>query len=307
MLNCQNCGEEIEPGAAFCGNCGHPVVGTNPAPQATTPNITQAPVAESVPVVQPPQAQPIPAAPYIQPVRQSGETMAIVALIVAVLALPLALFPVFGLILGGVGLALSIQSRIKIKRTLNLVGVVFGCLAIVLSIGVWGLGAVYEEENQNKAVVAKDKQTVPANQVTDSQSLSTPCYKMSVGLEFDIDNNSGSCNTVAQHNKNNEIYVVESAPSGRVTSDNFASISEQALEGAISSQVTNSVITGKRNGTFSGAQAFYMTAHDDQGGYADMAAVLHVGTAGSNYYVIGHISDDPAVNLRDLETSWQWH
>src|ERR1035441_7539740 len=57
-MNCQNCHEIVEPGAAFCGNCGYPV---------QTPAAASAPMPiNAVEPVQVPQTTQTAAAPTVQ-------------------------------------------------------------------------------------------------------------------------------------------------------------------------------------------------------------------------------------------------
>src|ERR1039458_5527907 len=65
-MNCQNCHEIVEPGAAFCGNCGYPV---------QTPAAASAPMPiNAVEPVQVPQTTQTAAAPTVQLPRSEEHT-----------------------------------------------------------------------------------------------------------------------------------------------------------------------------------------------------------------------------------------
>lgn len=77
-MNCPQCGEAVEAGAIFCGNCGHAMSATQPAPTQPTGAAPPAPASQpiaqvfptgSTPPNQPLQAQPVPAAPGPQPMQ----------------------------------------------------------------------------------------------------------------------------------------------------------------------------------------------------------------------------------------------
>lgn len=71
-MNCSQCGNELDPGAAFCGNCGaqltQPVAQpVSAAPQAQMPTPPAQPQAVYASVSQPVPPQPQPPAPQLQP------------------------------------------------------------------------------------------------------------------------------------------------------------------------------------------------------------------------------------------------
>ena len=50
-MKCQNCGQELTPGAAFCGNCGAPAPAVVPQPAVAPPQPPIAPMSEANPVL----------------------------------------------------------------------------------------------------------------------------------------------------------------------------------------------------------------------------------------------------------------
>src|SRR3712207_3139273 len=94
-MNCPNCHQQIEAGAAFCGNCGHAL-----GPQVST-------VQQPVTPVQPLAAMPgtIPTYARANPVTQAEETKALLAVLCGVVGIVGALFmALIGLVLGIIGL-----------------------------------------------------------------------------------------------------------------------------------------------------------------------------------------------------------
>ena len=196
-MNCPKCNQPVQEGAEFCGNCGQALTPTTaPAPDATgqqaqmaqvlatpptantTPNLT---VAQPATVVAPAAAA-VTAVPGSHP----GETKAIVGLVLACLAIPAAFIPILGLALGITGLVLGTISRQYYKKTLSLLAIIFGGLAIVLSLASWVYAVVHDPSSSNPnsrpAIVSNnDQNQSSSNLASDSlQNISTACYSFSV-------------------------------------------------------------------------------------------------------------------------------
>lgn len=170
-MNCPKCGNEIDPGAAFCGNCGQqlivqstvPVSGpasslgqavAAPALQAMPPQPiaplppTPQPVPQPVPVVTPAsvRSQPV-VSPFVQPApvqqaasmpayavpREKSNAKTIVGFVLGILSIFASIIPILGLGLGITALVLGAMS-LNTKKGLAIASMVLGVIAIVLSV-----------------------------------------------------------------------------------------------------------------------------------------------------------------------------
>lgn len=173
-MKCNQCGNDIEQSAKFCGSCGQPVMTTAPPPQQSTipPQSPQPPTQQPIPVqqnqqvqqTQPPQpqtnnfatgyaqaatlpaqlpqnAQPAMAgntgAAPAYPVASNNGGKAVASLILAVLAIPGTLIPIIGLVLGVLAVIFGTLSTKSPRRGLAIGGTVVGIIAVILSLMVF--------------------------------------------------------------------------------------------------------------------------------------------------------------------------
>jgi len=147
-MNCNKCGAEISPGAAFCVNCGEPVSAPQAAPQ---PPVTPQPQAVPQPQVTPaPQAVQYAVPAPVLP----GKGMGIAAMVLGIVSL--ALFCIWyisipcaivGAVLGG--LSASKAKEVGAKNGMATAGLVCSIIAIglailfviLVAIGVASMGA----------------------------------------------------------------------------------------------------------------------------------------------------------------------
>lgn len=155
-MNCSNCGQPLDNGAAFCGNCGQAVQ------QAPTPAVS--PVSAPVNPAQPPaviqnqafvpeQQTPVVAQPQIQtPVSQTGlPAYAVlqpeaahtkkpsISLTLGIVSIIMSFLPIAGLAAGITAIVLSNKAKkITPKNGMATAGLVLGIIGIVFSLIAWG-------------------------------------------------------------------------------------------------------------------------------------------------------------------------
>ena len=134
-MQCGNCREPLEQGAAFCGNCGVKIAGqpTAPAPEAG-PEVAQAgpqtpqPVQETGSPVAAQAQMPTP------PVTEGKNVLAIVALVVAILGFMKGLI-LIGLLLDVVAIVLGLFAvRKTYKQGLAIAAMVIAAVGLVLTL-----------------------------------------------------------------------------------------------------------------------------------------------------------------------------
>lgn len=160
-MNCTRCGNALDTGAAYCGNCGQPVVPpAQPQPAApvvaeATPNgqpaanipvsqpeavaTGQVPAQPAVAVGVPPQtpAQPSGAVPaYAVPAPGAPRTKSTVGFVLGILSIPGCIIPIVGLGFGIAALVLG-SKGMKLKQGLATAALVLGIIGTVLSLIVW--------------------------------------------------------------------------------------------------------------------------------------------------------------------------
>ena len=111
-MNCLNCQQPLEAGAAFCGNCG----------QAVAANTVAASTASA-----PAKA-----------VQRRGEKRALLAVLFGVAGIAGGLFiPLLGLVLGVAGLVMGTLSHSGSRRGLSTAGLFLSGLALLVSLATW--------------------------------------------------------------------------------------------------------------------------------------------------------------------------
>lgn len=117
-MNCPNCQQTLEAGAAFCGNCGQRVAPAAPLSAASPAGV--------------------PAYALATPAQQKGEKQALLAVLFGVAGLAGALFmALLGLVLGITGIVMGTMARSGSKRRLGTVGLILSGLAVLASLAVW--------------------------------------------------------------------------------------------------------------------------------------------------------------------------
>jgi hypothetical protein len=324
-MNCPNCHEFIEPGAAFCGNCGYPVQPPAPAPPSAPPNVAQTgqvvqneqpaipanppPTAAPLPAPSPtPAAASVPSYAVATPAQHAGETPALLAVIFGIIGIAgsALLIPVLGLIFGIAGLCMGTVSRRRSRRPLAIVGLIIAALAIVAGLGslVWNL-----EHDKSASQNAQTGQSTEKSKVL--SKLSTPCYSFNLIDAYNVSNNSGSCNTTIFNGQNftdsTNIYKIVATKTDASDPGTFTTVAKQAIESDIQTNLPGFTITAQGPSSFAGSLAYTIYAADkSQDTVVVETGVLHQTSNGDNVFDILHAINGTNINLQSLETQWQW-
>lgn len=331
-MNCPKCNQPVEPGAAFCGNCGQPLQ-ANSAPPAT-PTVSPPQPAQQAQPVQPQQSAPVVSAPSItsqntpqpaqngSPVAQvmanqatapaaptpnfnspvvgtvgagtnvpayampntaaaghSGETRAIVGLVVGVIGIPAALLPIIGLILGITGVVLGTTARAKYKHLVSLLAIIFSTLAILASLGIW----VYNVQRIEQA-----RGGVGSSDTSSSGSfkaVSTPCYDVKIDGGLNNYQPSGCSFDSASADKE---YTVQAMVKPEVTASNLSQYGPTAMQAG--AQAVNGTVDSGKLGQFAGSPAYIANISAANNQHGIFALVLHQSANQQNVFLVAHVS-----------------
>lgn len=326
-MNCPNCHEPVEPGAAFCGNCGYPVQASALANSSVNSNDTplerqqlqpQPADAQSNPIPNPQlqvAASPldnrvgtVPSYAVASPNQHAGETSALLSVIFGVIGLVGSgfLIPIIGLVFGVGGLCMGTISRRKAQRRLAIIGLFIAALAIVagLSALVWNI-----EHNKNSGQNAKTGQSDSASRVL--SELSTPCYSFNLIDKYNVSNKSGSCDATIFNGQtfatSTNVYKIVATKAGTNNPETFTDLAKQAIDQDVQNNLPGFTITSQGPASFSGSLAYTVYANDQSQDTAVVeTGVLHQIKNGDNAFDILHAINGSSVNLQTLEAQWQW-
>lgn len=324
-MNCPNCHELVEPGAAFCGNCGYPLQAAAPTPPSTPPNTAQTgqpwqnqrpttqngqlPMGTPQPV---PAASPAPAAvpsyALATPNQHAGETPAILAVIFGVIGIVGSgfLIPILGLAFGVAGLCMGTVSRRKARRQLAIIGLIIAALAIVAGFAalVWNL-----EHNKSPGQNAQTGQSDSSSKVL--SKLSTPCYSFDLIDKYNVSNSSGTCNTTIFNGQSfaasTSVYKIVGTKAGTDNPADFTQLAKQAIDQDVQNNLPGFTVTSQGPSSFAGSLAYTVYAvNKNQDTAVVETGVLHQTKNGDNAFDILHAINGSSVNLQALEAQWQW-
>ena len=327
-MNCQNCHEIIEPGAAFCGNCGYPVQtpAATPAPMPTNavqpvqvPQTTQTAAAPAVQL--PPAAPPlapvavggpvtsaVPSYALAAPSQHIGETPALLAVIFGVIGIAGAgfLIPIIGLVFGIAGLCMGTVSRRKARRKLAIVGLIVATLAIVAGLAalVWNL-----EHDKNANQNTQTGQNSTSSKA--AAKLATPCYSFNLVDTYNVSNSSGSCDTTVFNGQSfstsTNVYKIVATKAGTSDPGTFTQVAKQALDADVQDNLPGFAITSQGPSSFAGSLAYTVYASNKSQDTAVVeTGVLHQTSSGYNVFDVLHAVNGSSINLQTLEAQWQW-
>lgn len=329
-MDCPNCHEPVEIGAAFCGNCGQAI-----APQRLLTKTTLStkrsesskdtsdafvhtrPVAASEALLQgignqlvgaSVSKQPIPL--YARPAiaQQKDHFRAALAVVFGILGIVSSLImPFVGIVLSIAGVVTGTMSRRYLKRGLGMAGIFISIVGVFASMGTWAYAVSSSARHQQ--IVKASAQKTNDSPVLAANELSTPCYQIKFTDRLNVQNTNGSCNMNAFDGSSLDVshsaykvYATQSA----VAPAAFANLAKTALERDIAQSMPSYHIVDQQSTVFSGSPAYIVYAVNNEGVSLLEAAVLHAGNNTANFYVIVHATIDGTASLHDLELGWQW-
>ena len=334
-MDCPNCHEPVETGAAFCGNCGQAL--TAPAPAVTPPTVVSSapnqpppsPIAQviqnqppALPAAPPPNgplvaaavtghpAAAVPSYALATPRQHAGETKALLALLFGLAGIVGALFmAALGLVLGVTGIIMGTMSRSSTKRRLSTAGLIFSSLAVLAGLAVWTY-AIKRDSKLAQAAPSTPSHNLTATPVSAS-SLSTPCYSTGFVDKLNVSNAANSCDMSAFNGptleKSTNAYKVYADTSQAADAQNFTSIVKPALEKDVHDNLPGFTIDSERAAQFAGSPAYIVsTSNTSQHVAVTEAAVLHQVGAGDNVFILVHAVNGSTADLSTLEAQWQW-
>jgi hypothetical protein len=289
-MNCPNCHEAVEAGAAFCGNCGHPVQGRAMA-------LGVASLTGSLPAY----ALPTPA-------QHTAELQATLSVLLGTAGIAGSMFiPFFGLGFGLLGIVMGTVSRTYSRKWTRFAGLVLSGLAVFAGLATW-VYAVQTDPRFNPKVV---RAAPESSSTAASSDLSTICYSLNFVDKLNIDKSSDSCDISAYNGSNIEdstnAYKIIANQVDVTTANDFSNLAKQALEKDISKNLSGFIVSGEKVTTFANSPAYEITAHDKTGAIAIIeVAVMHESPNGKNIFVLVHANNGTSADLQILESQWQW-
>ncbi|MEK7594397.1 MAG: zinc ribbon domain-containing protein [Patescibacteria group bacterium] len=311
-MNCQNCHQDIEAGAAFCGNCGQPIQ-LAAASTKTVAEIAQ--ILRNQSDIEHAHhgrlaiaghgklMASMPSYAFTKPSQHIGETKALLSLLFGVIAIVAALFiPLVGLGLGGTGIIMGTISHSSHWRKLSTIGLVISILAVLFSIGAW----VYNIKHNPKI----SHEAVSNSAAVHSANVSTPCYSAGFVDKFNVKNNSGSCDAIAFNgptmDESTDAYKVYANQAQIMNAKEFMNIAKQALEKDVKDSLPGFTISNQKVTQFAGSPAYYVKAvNKAQGVTVIEEAVFHEVSSGQNIFVLVHAANG-SPDMNTLESQWQW-
>lgn len=310
-MDCPNCKEPVEPGAAFCGNCGQALTAI-PAPQSNTIKTAYETASQTsaapVPLGDPLAAGTTPLYTQVQAGRAAAGNKSVVALVIGVLGIVCAVFvmALIGLILGIIGVVLGTTARSHQKSILNMLSIVFASIALVISIGVWVINSA---ELYKQGAVTRSTPATSTSTAATGTSADTPCYTTGFATSLTIVTTSSSCNMQAFEGESfttsNNVYQVYGDSVAQLTAGSFTELSKTAIEKDFAENLQQYKIVSQSATQFAGSPAYIVTGSDGTHAVVE-ATVYHATAQGNNVFTIVHGLVGDTINLSELESGWQW-
>lgn len=312
-MDCPRCGETVDTGAAYCGNCGAALttvaIGVPTSPQ-TYESATQA--VEASVVATP---TPLPAYAIASPSQHKAESGSMIALVLGVLALPGSIVPLIGWILAAAAIIMATTARSKMPRkTLNNMAIGFGSLAVLLSGGVFAYNSQTLNEQQPEAQLSSSAADPSDNMLAvlsgDSSAITTPCYSVdAVGLG-NVDSAANSCKAQAFNTDtlvaSTNAFNIEGVVQENVNASNLAEVGQEIANTYLHTSMPDLTITSQNSGSFAGSPAYIIRGKSAGNVTIEMALVLHAVSHGENIFVLAHAINDAQADLSQFESSWVW-
>lgn len=287
-MECQNCHQPVEAGAAYCGNCGHALHVGGIALAGVYPSL--------------------PSYALATPAARSTETKLLLALLCGVAGLIGALFvPLAGVTLGIAGIVAATTTRSVGKHWPVRVGLGLSCLALLAGLGTWVYAVKNDPRfNHNAAVAAQS--SAPA---TVSADLATPCYSANFIDRLNVSHVAKSCNMNAYNgqslNASSNAYKVYASQAQIINVSSFTNLAKTALEKDVKNSLPSFSIDSERVSGFAGSPAYTINASDKAQGVAIVeTAVYHPVKTGDDIFILVHAIVGSTTDLHILEAGWQW-
>lgn len=340
-MNCPQCGQPIEIGAVFCGNCGQAMQPglplATPAPPAMAPAFTVMAISvggqeflptqsATTPIVQvlnnqiPAMAPSYGGLPMSPALAATGglpsyaiapphhpDTKLVLALVFGIVGIVAALLvAAAGLVLGITGIVLATTAPRSVHTKLKSAGITLSSLAIVAALAVMA-SAISHNSNHPTGTIVSSSATSPGGVA----GTNTPCYSFSFISQLNVENTSKTC-SLSAYNANSlatssDIYKVLSSSAPTLNKSNFARISKDALEQDIHQSLPGFSITSEHSSQFAGSPAYTINASDSATNVAvQETTVLHATAQGDNLFVLVHAISGSKTDLGELEANWLW-
>jgi len=296
-MNCPNCDEIVEDGAAFCGNCGEPLAAHAPDGKPVGPHIAQ--VLHNHPDTA------VPDYAVTKPMQHHGETKAVLSLLLGVVGIIGAAFlALVGLVLGIAGLVLGTMSRNSVQKRFSTLGIVFSSIAIVASLGAWTY-VIKQKSTDQSLAVANSADTIAAS------TLSTPCYSTGFIDTLNVNNKKDSCDMQAFNGTSIEestrAFKVYANQIATVNPEVFNQFAKKAVEKDVATNLPEFEIVNAKYAQFAGSPAYIVNLKNKSTGVTvTEAVVLRQVQAGANVFVLVYASGSGTGDLSTLEAQWRW-
>jgi hypothetical protein len=291
-MECPRCGEVVDAGAAYCGNCGVALAQTQPisaVPSATDP-------------------MPLPAYAVANPSQHKAESKSMVALILGILALPASIVPLLGWLLAITGIVMASIARAKMPRkTMNNVAIGFGSLAVLLSAGVFVFNV--QQPKPSTAGRAGDGSELATTRGV-AGIIDTPCYSVDVPGMDNVEHASGSCKAQAFNADtlltSTNAFNVEGVYQEAINEANLAEAGQVIANNYLRTAMPDLVVASQSSGRFAGSPAYIIRGKSKGNVTIELALVLHTVPHGENVFVLAHAINDAQASLAQFEAGWEW-
>ncbi len=279
IIDCPNCHKETEIDANFCGYCGTKL-------KLGDFNIST-------------NSKNAPYAIYYPLVRQHWASYSIIFGIIGIGAS--LIIPLFGLILGIIGLFIALSShRYNNLIRFKVAGIILSCLALILAVTLIIYNSSYNslQVNQSKAA---------------SVVLNTPCFDIKFSTIYKISNSPKSCNVVAyygqSYSKAEDLYRVDALKIINANSSNFINLVKVNLINPDLLKLSNNynVIVNKK-AQFLNNEAYNLSVYNPKTNVSITIEPILYNAKGisDNIFVIYHSTIGKASNLNALSKAWAW-
>ncbi|HVO86499.1 MAG TPA: zinc ribbon domain-containing protein [Candidatus Binatia bacterium] len=335
-MNCPRCGQPVEAGATFCGNCGQPLAQPSPAqtvqptaapmPMPTPPPVSQT-IGGIIPPTSPGQAGVAAAAPMPMPVPTPGampmpmpqpamapvpvnasayEKKAMLGLILGVIGIPGAIIPFLGLVLGIIAVILGTIARRQYKHLMSLLAIIFGILAILLSLAAYAYAFQHDPKFHVTKTATVTSTTKTASAAT-AHTVETTCY--TVKLDDGLSNYTPSGCDLSSIG-NTEVVAIEADDISGLSSANFEASAQQVIAN-VAKGASNGTVVSTQAATFANSPAYNAQISSVSSSSVkvttNLYVVMHSAPSGENLFLIAlAVPGDQKPSMATLESSWQW-